>query len=68
MSHALEAYVSVMASDLTRPWSLGYQVGYRNLEDSYNYDPKHPTLRGEQARENMHYAATLAGMASQMPF
>ena len=33
------------------------------MEASYKYDPKHPTLEGEKARENMHYAATLAGMA-----
>ena len=69
LSHALEAYVSVMASDLTRPWSLeAIKLVIENLEDSYNYDPKHPTLRGEQARENMHYAATLAGMAFSNAF
>ena len=34
-----------------------------NLEDAYNYDPKNPTLRGEKAKENMHYAAAIAGMA-----
>ena len=69
LSHALEAYVSVMASDLTRPWSLeAIKLVIENLEDSYNYDPKNPTLRGEQARENMHYAATLAGMAFSNAF
>ena len=64
LSHALESYVSVMASDFTRPWSLqAIKLVFENLVDSYNFDPKNPTLRGEQARENMHYAATLAGMA-----
>lgn len=64
LSHALESYVSVMASDFTRPWSMqAIKLVFENLEASYNYDPKHPTLEGERARENMHYAATLAGMA-----
>ncbi|MFC3932366.1 bifunctional acetaldehyde-CoA/alcohol dehydrogenase [Streptococcus dentapri] len=64
LSHALESYVSVMASDFTRPWSLeAIKLIIENLEDAYNFDPKNPTLRGEQAKENMHYASTLAGMA-----
>ncbi len=64
LSHALESYVSVMASDFTRPWSLqAIKLVFENLEKSYNYDPKNPTLEGETARENMHYAATLGGMA-----
>ena len=64
LSHALESYVSVMASDFTRPWSMqAIKLVFENLETSYKYDPKHPTLEGEKARENMHYAATLAGMA-----
>lgn len=64
LSHALESYVSVMASDFTRPWSMqAIKLVFENLEASYNYDPKHPTLEGEKARENVHYAATLAGMA-----
>lgn len=64
LSHALESYVSVMASDFTRPWSMqAIKLVFENLEASYNYDPKHPTLEGEKARENMHYTATLAGMA-----
>lgn len=64
LSHALESYVSVMASDFTRPWSLqAIKLVFENLEKSYNYAPKNPTLEGETARENMHYAATLGGMA-----
>lgn len=64
LSHSLESYVSVAASDFTRPWSLkAIQLIMNNLEASYKYDPQHPTYDGEKARENMHYAATLAGMA-----
>ncbi|MYU60016.1 bifunctional acetaldehyde-CoA/alcohol dehydrogenase [Lactobacillus salivarius] len=64
LSHALESYVSVMASDFTRPWSMqAIKLVFENLEASYKYDPKHPTLEGEKSRENVHYAATLAGMA-----
>lgn len=64
LSHALESYVSVMASDFTRPWSLqAIKLIMENLEEAYHCDPAHPTLRGEQAKENMHYASTIAGMA-----
>lgn len=64
LSHALESYVSVMASNFTRPWSLeAIKLVFENLEKSYNYDPKNPTHDGETARTNMHYAATLGGMA-----
>ncbi|KRM19971.1 bifunctional acetaldehyde-coa alcohol dehydrogenase [Ligilactobacillus hayakitensis DSM 18933 = JCM 14209] len=64
LSHALESYVSVMASNFTRPWAMeAIRLVFENLEESYKFDPKNPTLRGEQARENMHYAATLAGMS-----
>lgn len=64
LSHALESYVSVMASDFTRPWSLqAIKLVFESLAESYKFDPKHPTREGEKARENMHYAACLAGMA-----
>ena len=64
LSHALESYVSVMASDFTRPWSMqAIKLVFNRYTYRYKYDPKHPTLEGEKARENMHYAATLAGMA-----
>ncbi|KAF1305038.1 bifunctional acetaldehyde-CoA/alcohol dehydrogenase [Enterococcus sp. JM9B] len=64
LSHALESYVSVMASDFTRPWSMqAIKLVFENLEESYKFDPKNPTLAGETARVNMHYAATLGGMA-----
>lgn len=69
LSHALESYVSVMASDFTRPWSLeAIKLVFENLVASYNYDPKNPTLEGERARVNMHYAATLGGMAFSNAF
>lgn len=64
LSHAIESYVSVMASEFTRPLSLqAIELVVKNLAESYQYDPKHPTLEGEIARTNMHYAATLGGMA-----
>lgn len=64
LSHALESYVSVMASDYTKPISLqAIKLIFENLTTSYNYDPSHPTKEGQKARENMHNAATLAGMA-----
>ncbi|MGF1983363.1 bifunctional acetaldehyde-CoA/alcohol dehydrogenase [Lactococcus taiwanensis] len=64
MSHALESYVSVMASDYTKPISLqAIKLIFENLTASYHYDPAHPTKEGQKARENMHNAATLAGMA-----
>ncbi|MCB6840736.1 bifunctional acetaldehyde-CoA/alcohol dehydrogenase [Weissella viridescens] len=64
LSHALESYVSVMASDFTRPWALqAIKLIFDNLVESYNYDPQHPTKEGQTARANMHYAATLAGMS-----
>lgn len=64
LSHAIESYVSVMASEFTRPLALqAIELVVNNLAESYKYDPKHPTLAGETARTNMHYAATLGGMA-----
>ncbi|MDR0300603.1 MAG: bifunctional acetaldehyde-CoA/alcohol dehydrogenase [Streptococcaceae bacterium] len=64
LSHALESYVSVMASDYTKPISLqAIKLIFENLTASYNYDPSHPTKEGQKARENMHNAATMAGMA-----
>ncbi|PWF99857.1 bifunctional acetaldehyde-CoA/alcohol dehydrogenase [Levilactobacillus bambusae] len=56
LTHALESYVSVMASDYTRPWSLqAIKMVFDNLTASYNGD--------QHAREEMHNAATIAGMA-----
>lgn len=57
MTHALESYVSSMATDYTRGLSLeAGRLVLDNLPNSYkNNDPK--------AREKMHHAATIAGMA-----
>ncbi len=57
LTHALEAYVSVYATPFTDPYALkATQMIFENLEESY----KRGTL---EAREAMHYAATLAGIA-----
>ena len=57
MTHALESYVSSMATDYTRGLSLeAGRLVLNNLPNSYkNNNPK--------AREKMHHAATIAGMA-----
>ena len=56
LAHALESYVSTMATDFTRGWSMeAIKLIFDNLEKSYNGD--------ETARSKMHNAATLAGMA-----
>ncbi|GEO74750.1 bifunctional acetaldehyde-CoA alcohol dehydrogenase [Levilactobacillus namurensis DSM 19117] len=56
LTHAIESYVSVMASDYTRPWSLqAIKLVMDNLTNSYNGDIT--------ARQEMHNASTLAGMA-----
>ncbi|MCV3742847.1 bifunctional acetaldehyde-CoA/alcohol dehydrogenase [Lentilactobacillus hilgardii] len=56
LCHGIESFVSVMASDYTRPLSLqAIKLVFENLTNSYNGD--------EHAREEMHNAATLAGMA-----
>ncbi|KRK36459.1 bifunctional acetaldehyde-CoA/alcohol dehydrogenase [Levilactobacillus parabrevis] len=56
LTHAIESYVSAMASDYTRPWSLqAIKLVMENLTNSYNGDVT--------AREEMHNASTLAGMA-----
>ena len=54
--HAIESYVSSLASDYTKPWSLqALKLVYNNLTASYNGDA--------HAKEEMHNASTLAGMA-----
>ncbi|MFC5406145.1 bifunctional acetaldehyde-CoA/alcohol dehydrogenase [Cohnella soli] len=57
LTHAIEAYVSVMASDFTDGLALkAVQLVFENIEASYHRaDPK--------AREKMHNASTIAGMA-----
>ena len=57
LTHAIEAYVSVMANDFTDGLALkAIQLVFENLEKSYlTADPA--------AREHMHNASTIAGMA-----
>lgn len=57
LGHALEAHVSVMASDYTKGMSLqAIKLVFEHLHDSY--ESANPV-----AREKMHNASTLAGMA-----
>jgi len=57
--HALEAYVSCMATNFTNSNALeATKLVFRYLERSYKEGAKDPI-----AREKMHYAATIAGMA-----
>ena len=56
LTHAIEAYVSVMASDYTDGLALqAAEMVFTYLERSYNGDPL--------AREKMHNASCIAGMA-----
>ena len=58
LSHAIEAYVSVMASDFTDGLALkASQLVFRYLPRAY-HNPK-----DAEAREKIHNAATIAGMA-----
>jgi len=57
--HAIEAYVSSMATNFTNSNALeATKLVFRYLERSYKDGAKDPL-----AREKMHYAATIAGMA-----
>ena len=57
LTHAIESYVSVMASDYTRGLSLqAIKLVFENLEHSYRFGD-------EESPETMHNASTMAGMA-----
>ncbi|MDX2216287.1 MAG: iron-containing alcohol dehydrogenase, partial [Oculatellaceae cyanobacterium bins.114] len=59
MTHALEAYVSVVASDFTNGLALeAIALLFEYLPSAYENGAKDPL-----AREKVHYAATIAGMA-----
>lgn len=58
LSHALECYVSVAASDYTDPLALkAMQLIFKYLPKAYNNG------HDSEAREKMHNASTIAGMA-----
>ena len=59
VTHALEAYVSMMATDYTDGLALrALRLLFDNLPAAYDNGPRDP-----KARENMANAATMAGMA-----
>jgi len=59
LTHALEAYVSVLASEYTNGLALeAIRLIFKYLPRAYHNGAKDPL-----AREKIHYAATIAGMA-----
>ncbi|WP_008311505.1 bifunctional acetaldehyde-CoA/alcohol dehydrogenase [Leptolyngbya sp. PCC 6406] len=59
LTHALEAYVSVLASDYTNGIALeAIRLLFKYLPRAYENGASDP-----KAREKVHYAATMAGMA-----
>ncbi len=59
MTHAIEAYTSVFANNFTDGMALeSLRLIFKYLPDSYHRGQRIP-----RAREKMHYAATIAGMA-----
>ena len=57
LTHAIESYVSVLASDYTKGLSLqAIKLVFENLRNSYNYGD-------QESRQKMHNASTIAGMA-----
>lgn len=59
LTHAIEAYVSVLASEYTNGLALeAIRLIFKYLPSAYQNGAKDP-----KAREKMHYAATMAGMA-----
>lgn len=59
LTHALEAYVSVLASEYTNGLALeSIRLLFKYLPSAYHNGANDP-----KAREKVHYAATIAGMA-----
>jgi acetaldehyde dehydrogenase/alcohol dehydrogenase len=59
LTHAFEAYISILASDYTDALSIhAIEMVFKYLRDSYDQGAANPT-----AREKMHNASTIAGMA-----
>lgn len=59
MTHAIESYVSIMASDYTKGLSMkAAKLVFENLPSSFENGAKDP-----HAREEMHNASCMAGMA-----
>jgi acetaldehyde dehydrogenase/alcohol dehydrogenase len=59
LTHALEAYVSVVATEFTQGLALeAVELLFKYLPNAYKYGANDPV-----AREKVHYAATIAGMA-----
>ncbi len=59
LTHALESYVSVLATEFTEGLALeAIGLLFQYLPRAYRYGAKDP-----EAREKVHYAATIAGMA-----
>ncbi|TAF11005.1 MAG: bifunctional acetaldehyde-CoA/alcohol dehydrogenase [Nostocales cyanobacterium] len=59
LTHALEAYVSICASEYTKGLALeAIRLLFKYLPSAYKNGAKDP-----KAREKVHYAATIAGMA-----
>lgn len=59
LTHAIEAYASVLASEYTNGLALeAIRLIFKYLPSAYRNGAKDP-----KAREKMHYAATMAGMA-----
>ncbi|MCR6689254.1 bifunctional acetaldehyde-CoA/alcohol dehydrogenase [Cellulomonas sp.] len=62
LTHATEAFVSVYANDFTDGMALqAIRLIFDNLAQSVNGDPTEPATK--DAREKMHNAGTIAGMA-----
>jgi len=59
LTHALEAYVSVLATEFTEGLALeAIELLFKYLPSAYKYGASDPI-----AREKVHYASTIAGMA-----